>query len=156
MGDERERAVAEPRAAWRVTGLHHVAFAHAGQDVPGVLGDLLGLSCAHTESAAGFVERMLPAGDSYLQLLEGTGPGVIGRFLSRRGPGLHHVAFEVSDLDAAVADLVRRGVRMVDERPRPGGAGTRVAFVHPAAARGLLVELVGASAAGPAGPEDPK
>jgi methylmalonyl-CoA epimerase len=80
---------------------------------------------------------------------------VIERFLGRRGPGLHHVAFEVSDLDEAVSDLRGRGVRMVDEAPRPGGMGTRIAFIHPAAFPGLLIELVESpSAAGRGDPDD--
>jgi methylmalonyl-CoA/ethylmalonyl-CoA epimerase len=135
--------VGTPVRKWRVTRLHHVAFAHRGEDMPGRLADLLGLGCATAERTEGFLERMLPAGDSYVQLLEATGPGVVGRFLERRGPGLHHIALEVSDLDEAVADLLDRGVRMVDENPRPGGMGTRVAFIHPAALGGLLLELVG-------------
>lgn len=130
-------------SAWRVTRLHHVAFAHRADDTPRLFADLLGVQCAGEEPAEGFVERMLPIGESHLQLLEATGPGVVGRFLERRGPGLHHIALEVSDLDEAVADLLRREVRMVDEAPRPGGMGTTIAFIHPSAMGGLLVELVG-------------
>jgi methylmalonyl-CoA epimerase len=136
---------------WHVTRLHHVAFAHPEDGTPQAIGDLLGLPCTHEEHAAGFVERMLPAGDSYLQLLEARGPGPVARFVDRRGPALHHVAMEVSDIDEAVSDLRRRGVRMVDETPRPGGMGTRIAFVHPASCQGLLLELVGPSGAGPSG-----
>lgn len=84
--------MADPERAWQVTGLHHVEFAHDGGDTPGVLGDLPGLRCGHSESADGFVERMLPAGNAYLQLPEATGPGVLERFLRRRGPALHLVA----------------------------------------------------------------
>ena len=127
-----------------MTSLHHVAFAHGAGDTPGLLADLLGLATASEEPADGFVERMLPVGDSHLQLLEATGPGVVGRFIERRGPGLHHIALEVSDLGAAIADLLGRQVRMVDNAPRRGGMGTRIAFIHPAATGGLLVELVGA------------
>ena len=145
----------ETGSTWRVIRLHHVAFAHWGDGPPRVIGDLLGLECAHAEPAAGFVERMLPAGDSYLQLLEATGPGTVARFLDRRGPALHHVAMEVSDIDEAVADLRRRGVRMVDETPRPGGMGTRIAFVHPESCQGLLLELVEPSAAGTSGVQVP-
>ena len=140
---------------WQVTRVHHVAFAHSGDGPPQVIGDLLGLACVHEEHAAGFVERMLPAGDSYLQLLEATGPGTVGPFVDRRGPALHHVAMEVSDIDEAVSDLRRRGVRMVDEAPRPGGMGTRIAFVHPASCQGLLLELVEPSGAGPSGAQVP-
>ena len=144
----------DPDRTWRVTRLHHVAFAHLGDDLPRRFADLLGLPCVAEERADGFVERMLPAGDSFVQLLEATGPGVVGRFLDRRGPGLHHIAVEVSDIDEAVADLLARGVRMVDKAPRPGGMGTRIAFVHPAAAGGLLVELVGQAHAKVAGSKD--
>ena len=144
----------DPDRTWRVTRLHHVAFAHLGDDLPRRFADLLGLPCVAEEHADGFVERMLPAGDSFVQLLEATGPGVVGRFLERRGPGLHHIALEVSDLDEAVADLLGRGVRMIDHTPRPGGMGTQIAFVHPAASGGLLVELVGQAQASVASTED--
>jgi methylmalonyl-CoA/ethylmalonyl-CoA epimerase len=128
---------------WRVIGLHHVGFAHHGADQPRLLGDLLGLPVEHQESADGFVERMLPVGEAYMQLLEATGPGYIDDFLRQRGrPGLHHVAFQVTDLDAAVQDLRGRGVRLVDPAPRPGGMSTRIAFIHPSACPGLLIELV--------------
>jgi methylmalonyl-CoA/ethylmalonyl-CoA epimerase len=116
--------------------------------------DLLGLPCVHEEAASGFVERMIPAGEAYLQLLEATGPGIIERSLDRRGPGPHHAAFEASDIDEAVADLRSRGVRMVDQTPRPGGMGTRVALVHPAACPGLLLEPAESPAAGSAGKDD--
>ena len=145
----------EPQRAWRVTGLHHVAFAHDGDRAPSLLAELLGLRRCHLESTDGFVERMLPVGNAYLQLLEATGPGVIQRFIERRGAGLHHVALEVSDLDEAVSDLRARGVRMVGEAPRPGGMGTRIAFVHPASCDGLLLELVESSPAGLTGTKDP-
>jgi methylmalonyl-CoA/ethylmalonyl-CoA epimerase len=134
--------VADAERAWQVTGLHHVAFAHDDAGVPDSLAGLLGLTCAHTETGPGFTERMLPAGESYLQLLEATGPGVVERFTEQRGAGLHHVAFAVTSLDAAVTDLRARGVRLAGEAPRPGGGGSRIAFIHPAAAHGLLIELV--------------
>jgi len=127
---------------WRVTGLHHVAFAHAGEGPEDALHEALALDETHEETAPGFVERMFPAGSSYLQTLEADGEGTVQRFLDRRGPGLHHVALEVDAIDAAVADLTERGVRLVDEEPRPGGMGTRIAFVHPSAFGGMLVELV--------------
>lgn len=132
---------------WQVTRLHHVAYAHQDPAVPSLLGDLLGLACGHQEAGAGFTERMLPAGAAFVQMLESSGPGVIEQFLQRRGPGLHHVAFEVTSIEAAVADLRDRGVRMVDEVPRPGGMGTMIAFIHPDVCAGLLIELVGTTSA---------
>jgi len=89
-------------------------------------------------------------GDAYLQTLEASGDGVVQRFLDARGPGLHHVALEVDGIDAALAALRDRGVRLVDREARAGGMGTRIAFVHPSAFGGMLVELVESAPAGPA------
>jgi LAO/AO transport system kinase len=84
----------------------------------------------------------LPVGDAALELLEATdATSAIARAIERRGPGLHHITLVVEDLPAAIARLKARGVRMVDEVPRPGAHGTLVAFVHPSAAQGVLVEL---------------
>jgi len=125
-----------------VVGLHHVAFAR-GEDATAddALCDFLGIE-PHEETAPGFIERMYPVGNAFVQTLEAAGDGVIQRFVDGRGPGLHHLAFAVEGIDAAVEDLRGRGVRLVDSEPRPGGMGTRIAFVHPSAFGGLLVELV--------------
>lgn len=83
----------------------------------------------------------LPVGESRLELLEPTDAGsVIARFLEKRS-GLHHVCVLVEDIDAALAELRARGVALIDEKPRPGAGGSRVAFVHPKAAGGVLLEL---------------
>ena len=83
----------------------------------------------------------LPVGESRLELLEPTDPtSVIARFLEKRS-GLHHVCVLVEDIEAALADLKSRGVTLIDEVPRPGAGGCRVAFVHPRAAAGVLLEL---------------
>lgn len=78
-----------------------------------------------------------------VELLEPRGPDTpVGRFLERRGPGLHHVAFRVPDLEAALSRYRERGLRLIDEAPRPGARGHRVAFLHPESTGGVLVELV--------------
>jgi len=83
----------------------------------------------------------LAIGESHLELLEPTDPdSVIAKFLERRS-GIHHVCVLVADIEKALADLKSKGVRLVDEKPRPGAGGCRVAFVHPKAAGGVLVEL---------------
>lgn len=83
------------------------------------------------------------AGASQVQLLGALGPETtVGRFLERRGEGLHHIAYEVDDLEAALRALREAGVELIDEAPRRGSAGTRVAFVHPWGNRGVLTELV--------------
>jgi methylmalonyl-CoA/ethylmalonyl-CoA epimerase len=91
----------------------------------------------------GVEEALLPLGGSYLQLLQPLAPDTpVGRFLDKRGEGLHHIAYAVPDIEAALAHLVSRGVRLIDTAPRRGGRGARIAFVHPAAFAGTLVELV--------------
>ncbi len=92
----------------------------------------------------------LPVGESRLELLEPTDPSsVIARFLEKRG-GLHHVCVLVDDLEAALRELKARKVRLIDEAPRAGAGGGRVAFVHPQAAGGVLLELKQAPTGGPA------
>jgi len=127
---------------WNVTGVHHIAFAHG--DDPTCEDALAALlRCEPSvETAPGFVERMYPVGDAYVQTLEPTGEGVVASFVDKRGPALHHVAFSVDAIDAAVADLRAAGTRLIDERPRAGGLATRIAFIHPSVFGGLLVELV--------------
>jgi methylmalonyl-CoA/ethylmalonyl-CoA epimerase len=141
--DEDERMSVD--GSWRIVGLHHVAFAHApGAGPEEALCRFLDVT-GHEESGPGFVERMFPVGDGYVQTLEASGDGVIRRFLDQRGPGLHHVAFQVLGIDAALDALRTDGVRLVDEHARAGGMGTRIAFVHPSSFGGMLVELVEAA-----------
>jgi methylmalonyl-CoA/ethylmalonyl-CoA epimerase len=84
-----------------------------------------------------------PAGHSYLQLLEPLGPDTpVGRFLARRGEGVHHVGYGVADVTAALAAVGATGVRLIDERPRHGSMGAAIAFLHPADLGGVLTELV--------------
>jgi methylmalonyl-CoA/ethylmalonyl-CoA epimerase len=125
-----------------VTRLHHVAIAHAADSVcEGALASLIGAP-AHEEEGEGFVERMYGLGEASVQTLEANGEGVVQRFLDRRGPGLHHVAFEVDRIDVALDDLAERGTPLIDREARPGGLGTRIAFLHPSALGGVLLELV--------------
>ena len=128
----------------QIVGIHHVAFAHPeGDAVHEVLAQVLGLPVVHTEHADGLIERMIDTGGGYVQTLEAAGDkGVIKRFTDRRGASLHHVAIEVTDIAAAVDELIGRGVEMIDRVPRPGGEGTVLAFIHPRATAGLLIELV--------------
>jgi methylmalonyl-CoA/ethylmalonyl-CoA epimerase len=128
--------------AWRVTGLHHVAIAHGDDPVcEDALAWLIG-PATHSEEGPGFIERMYELGASFVQTLEANGDGVVQRFLDRRGPGLHHMALQVDSIDAALADLGERGVPLIDRKARTGGMGTRIAFLHPSAFGGVLVELV--------------
>lgn len=91
----------------------------------------------------GVEEAMIPVGGSFVQLLEPLGPETpVGRFLSRNGEGLHHIAYAVSSIESALSHLKSQGARLIDEEPRPGGRGARIAFVHPGDLTGTLIELV--------------
>ena len=107
--------------------------------------EVWGLEVEHRERVEdqGVEEAMLPLGESYLQLLGPTGPDTtVGKFIANKGEGLHHIAYEVDDLEASLAELKAKGVRLIDEAPRRGGRGHMVAFVHPKGNHGLLVELI--------------
>lgn len=104
-----------------------------------------GLEPAHRERVEdqGVEEVMFRVGTSYIQLLAATGPDTpVGRFLASRGEGVHHVAYRVDDVAVALRRLREAGHRLIDEEPRAGSRGTRVAFVHPRSMGGVLVELV--------------
>jgi methylmalonyl-CoA/ethylmalonyl-CoA epimerase len=91
----------------------------------------------------GIVATMFSVGDSTIELVQPTRPdSPVGKFLAKRGEGVHHVAFEVEDLQEVLSDLRRNGVELIDEEPRRGAGGTRIAFVHPKGAFGVLTELV--------------
>ena len=96
-----------------------------------------------TVSSQGVEEAMIPVGGSFIQLLQPLGPDTpVGRFLAARGEGVHHLAWTVADIEAALDHLKSQGARLVDFSPRPGGRGARIAFVHPADLAGTLIELV--------------
>ena len=107
--------------------------------------DALGLENVHTETVEDQKVRvaMLPVGESRIELLEPTSEdSPIAKFLEKRGGGIHHIAVEVEDIEAALAKLKRAGARLIDETPRIGAEGCQVAFVHPASSGGVLLELV--------------
>ena len=101
-----------------------------------------------TNEQQGVTEAMLmvadaPAGMSYVQLLSPLGPDTpVGRFIERRGEGIHHVGYGVADIEAALAAIGASGVRLIDARPRHGSMGASIAFLHPADVGGVLTELV--------------
>ena len=102
--------------------------------------------------AQGVDVAFVGTGPARLELLEPVSPeSGVARFLERRGPGLHHVAYAVPDLAAALRRLAAAGIRLVDPEPRPGAHGRRVAFLHPASTGGVLIELVEEQAAVPSG-----
>ncbi len=104
--------------------------------------DILGMTEMPLENSDGALIAGLEAGESLVELLAPESPdSPVGRFLARRGPGIHHICFAVDDLDEALERCRRAGVRLVDETPRLGAEGKRIAFLHPSATNGVLVEL---------------
>jgi methylmalonyl-CoA epimerase len=104
-----------------------------------------GMRVAHREvvEEQGVEAVLLDVGENHVELLSPLGEDTpVGKFLARRGPGLHHVAYQVSDVDATLASLRERGLRLIDEQPRIGIRGSRVAFPHPSASGGVLTEIV--------------
>src|ERR1044072_7075986 len=105
--------------------------------------DALGLKVDSTEEVAeqGVKVCMLAVGDTHVELLEPLSPETaVGKFLAKRGPGMHHIAIEVSDIHASLADLKNKSARLIDEAPRVGVGGCLVAFVHPSSVNGVLLE----------------
>lgn len=104
--------------------------------------DVLGLTPGHLERSDGARIVSLPFGPSEVELLEPESPeSPIARFLAKRGPGIHHVCYRVPDLDQALAAAVKAGYRLVDQVPRVGAGGHRIAFLHPKSTAGILIEL---------------
>jgi methylmalonyl-CoA epimerase len=129
--------------AAKVLGVDHVAVAGTGL---GPVLTALGLTATAEDVVAQDAVRVAfwEIGEDHIELLtpEPEGAGSVARYLARRGPGLHHLALAVEGLDDLLDELRRQGIRLLDDQPRPGSRGTRVAFVHPSAAGGVLLELV--------------
>ena len=132
----------------KVKRIDHVAVAVADRDAASQsLSSLFGLTAGARETVASQKTDVTflhadPAGDdAALEICAPAGNAALERFLARRGPGLHHVCFEVEDLGGALATLKAAGVQLIDETPRPGARGHMVAFLHPAATGGVLFEL---------------
>jgi methylmalonyl-CoA/ethylmalonyl-CoA epimerase len=126
--------------------LHHVGIAVDDLDAAIlVYSDLFGATLEHRERVEdqGVEAASLRVGDSRIELLQPLGPETpVGRFLAKRGPGMHHMAFEVADLTAELARLKAHDVLLIDEHPRRGMFGLQVAFIHPEATGGVLAEFV--------------
>ena len=106
--------------------------------------DVLGLPFEGDETVAEqkVTTAFFPVGESEVELLESTSPdGPVAKYIEKRGQGIQHVAFRVEDIDAALDELKSRGVRLIDEKPRIGAGGARIAFLHPKDTHGVLVEL---------------
>ena len=132
--------------ALMLSAIDHVGV--AVEDIEAALSlyrDSLGMPQVHREvvTEQGVDAALLDLGDSHIELLQPLGADTaVGKFLARRGPGLHHVAYRVADVEKTLSQLAAAGLRLIDERPRAGIRGSRVAFLHPASTGGVLTEIV--------------
>ncbi|PWU25382.1 MAG: methylmalonyl-CoA epimerase [Candidatus Rokuibacteriota bacterium] len=126
--------------------MHHIGVAVEDlDDAATTYEQLFGAELEHRETlgSQGVEAVAVRVGSGRVELLGSLGEDTpVGKFLARRGPGMHHVAYEVDDLDSELAALTRGGVELIDAEPRPGLYGLQVAFVHPDAVHGVLTELV--------------
>ncbi|MBW1650799.1 MAG: methylmalonyl-CoA epimerase [Deltaproteobacteria bacterium] len=106
--------------------------------------DILGLQYEGSEEVAPqkVMTAFFPVGESEVELLESTAPdGPVAKYIEKRGEGIQHVAFRVKDIEAALEELKAKGIKLIDEKPRMGAGGAKIAFLHPKATNGVLVEL---------------
>lgn len=125
--------------------VHHTGIVVADLDAAAAKYCALGFGDPHRFAvpSQGIEAMTFPCGDGFVELIAPTDPdGPIARFMAKRGEGVHHVAYRVDDIAAALVDLKSRGVRLIDESPRSGAHGWQVAFIHPEATAGVLTELV--------------
>jgi methylmalonyl-CoA/ethylmalonyl-CoA epimerase len=128
-----------------LTKINHIGIAVTSlDDALPFYRDYLGMVFAGIEEVAEQKVRvaMLQVGESKIELLEPTSAdSPVAKFIEKNGPGIHHLAYEVEDLEAAIVRLMAEGARMIDEKPRVGAHGSRIAFVHPKSSNGVLTEL---------------
>ena len=129
-----------------LSAVDHVGVAVESIDAAlAIYHDALGMPLVHRETVEdqGVEAALLDVGESHVELLQPLGPDTgVGRFLARRGPGLHHVAYRVASVQETLEALSAAGVRLIDEHPRTGIRGSQVAFIHPSSTGGVLTEIV--------------
>ena len=127
----------------RGTRIAHIGLAVSDLDqILPFYRDILGMPEVPLDDADGARIAGLAAGNSLMELLEAKSPeSPIGKYVAKRGPGIHHICFSVDDLDGTLARCKAFGIRVIDETPRLGAEGKRIAFLHPASTAGVLVEL---------------
>lgn len=124
--------------------IDHIGIAVNSIEEAGKFYEALGLVSMGVEEVAEQKVRVAfyPCGDSEIELLESTTPdGPVAAFLEKKGPGIQHIAIRVPDIEAAIAEMQEKGFRMIDQAPRYGAGGARIAFMHPKASGGVLLEL---------------
>jgi methylmalonyl-CoA/ethylmalonyl-CoA epimerase len=129
----------------KVLKIDHLGIAvNSIEEAKKLFHDILGLTFEGTETVQEqkVTTAFFPVGDSEVELLESTAPdGPIAKYLEKRGEGIQHIAFRVDNLEEALAELKDKGIRLIDEKPRQGAGGAKIAFLHPKSTHGVLIEL---------------
>jgi methylmalonyl-CoA/ethylmalonyl-CoA epimerase len=129
----------------KILKIDHLGIAvNSIEDSKGLWTDALGLDFEGSETveAQKVTTAFFPVGESEVELLESTAPdGPVAKFIEKKGTGIHHIAFRVENIEEALAELKEKGIKLIDETPRPGAGGAKIAFLHPKATNGVLVEL---------------
>jgi methylmalonyl-CoA/ethylmalonyl-CoA epimerase len=132
-----------PDSVRRGTRIAHVGLAvRSVTDLHAFYRNVLGMSEVELADSDGALIAGYAAGESLVELLESSQPGSpIGRFMARRGPGIHHICFAVDDIEGTLGKCREAGIRLIDDTPRIGAEGKRIAFLHPSSTGGILIEL---------------
>ena len=129
----------------KVLKIDHLGIAvHSIEEAKKLFHDTLGLEFEGSETVdeQKVTTAFFPVGDSEVELLESTAPdGPIAKYLEKRGEGIQHIAFRVEDIEEALAELKEKGIRLIDEKPRRGAGGAKIAFLHPKSTHGVLIEI---------------
>ena len=127
----------------KIKRIAHIGVAVSDTDqAASFYSEMLDLPCDHQENLGELKISFVPVGATNIELVQSTTPdGVIAKHIEKRGEGIQHVAYEVENIDEALAELKAKGVRLLDQEPRPGAHGARIAFIHPKATNGVLTEL---------------
>ena len=128
----------------KVLKIDHIGIAVKNLEESSKLYELLGIASQGTEEVEELKVRVsfFPIGDSEIELLESTSPdGPVAKYIEKNGEGIQHIALRVDNLEEALAELKAKGVRLIDEKPRYGAGGAKIAFIHPKATGGVLLEL---------------
>ena len=129
----------------KVLKIDHLGIAvHSIEQAKKLFQDTLGLEFEGSETVEEqkVTTAFFPVGDSEVELLESTAPdGPIAKYLDKRGEGIQHIAFRVENIEEALAELKEKGIRLIDEKPRKGAGGAKIAFLHPKSTHGVLIEI---------------
>ena len=128
----------------KIKKINHIGLAvEVLEPVREMYTEILGLPLDHEEMLGELKIAFVPVGETNLELVQSTEPdGVMAKYVAKKGEGIHHIALEVEDIDSAVEELKAKGMTMIDQKPRKGAHGARIAFLHPKATHGVMIELV--------------